>query len=158
MPDPVSSTDAELFGSVLALTQQLTLRVEKQLAPFGLTSRQWLLLAVLAKRFPGHAPTVSEATAVFGTSRQNVKQIALQLERRGWLRLEPDATDHRALRLMLTDRISVFDEPAVRGEQAAFIRSVFGGLTPGERRTFLGLVTACIGRMANLAPGEGGSP
>ncbi len=158
MPHQVTPTDVQLFGSVVAFTQQLTRRVDEHLAPFGLTSRQWLLLAVLSKRFPGHAPTVSEATDVFGTSRQNVKQIALQLERHGWLRLEPDATDHRALRLVLTDRIGVFDEPGVRGEQAAFIRTVFGGLTLSERRNFLGLVTACIARLADHEPAERVSP
>lgn len=55
--------------------QQLTLRVEERLESFGLTSRQWLLLGVIEKAFPGYAPTISEATAVFGSSRQNVKLV-----------------------------------------------------------------------------------
>ncbi|MFN0092132.1 MAG: MarR family winged helix-turn-helix transcriptional regulator [Acidimicrobiales bacterium] len=151
MTDGLSDTDIELFGSVLVFTQQLMLRADEYLEPFGLTSRQWLLLAVLDKRFPGSAPSISEATAVFGTSRQNVKQVALQLERRGWLRVEPDPVDRRMLRLVLTDKRTVFDDPAVQADQAAFILSVFGGLTPGERRTLLDMVATCIAGLSSTS-------
>jgi DNA-binding MarR family transcriptional regulator len=130
-------------------TQQLVSRADEYLEQFGLTTRQWLLLAVLDKQFPGSAPSISEATAVFGTSRQNVKQVALQLERRGWLRVEPDPADRRMLRLVLTDKRAVFDDPAVQADQATFILSVFGGLTPGERRTLLNMVTTCIGALSS---------
>lgn len=151
MDEGLSETDIELFGSLLMFTQQLVTRADDYLEPFGLTTRQWLLLAVLDKRFPGSAPSISEATSVFGTSRQNVKQVALQLERRGWLRVEPDPVDRRMLRLVLTDKLAVFDDPAVRADQAAFILSVLGGLTSGERRSLLGMVTACIAGLSSTA-------
>jgi len=149
--DGLSETDIQLFGSILMFTQQLVSRADEYLAQFGLTTRQWLLLAVLDKQFPGSAPSISEATAVFGTSRQNVKQVVLQLERRGWLRVEPDPVDRRMLRLVLTDKRAVFDDPVVQADQAAFILSVFGGLTPGERRTLLNMVTTCIAGLSSTA-------
>ncbi len=151
MAEGLSETDIELFGSILMFAQQLASRADEHLEPFGLTTRQWLLLAVLDKRFPGSAPSISEATAVFGTSRQNVKQVALQLERRGWLRVEPDPVDRRMLRLVLTDKRAVFDDPAVQADQAAFILSVFGGLTLGERRSLLNMVTTCIAGLSSTA-------
>jgi DNA-binding MarR family transcriptional regulator len=147
--EDLSSTDVELFGSIVVFTQQLMVRMDELLEPFGLTSRQWSLLAAIDRGFPeGYAPTISEATAVFGTSRQNVKQVAAQLERRGWLRLEPDPTDRRALRLVLTEQRAVFDDPAVQAPQSAFILSVFGGLTPRERRAFLSSVSKCMSRLS----------
>jgi DNA-binding MarR family transcriptional regulator len=149
MSDGLSDTDVELFGSLFVLMQQLTLRVEERLASFGLTSRQWLLLGVIEKAFPGYAPTISEATAAFGTSRQNVKQVALQLERRGWLRLQPDPADARVLRLVLTEKLAVFHDPIVEADQAAFILAVFGGLTHQERRAFLELVTKCLTHLSS---------
>jgi DNA-binding MarR family transcriptional regulator len=142
------SVEVELFGSLFVFMQQLTLQVEERLAPFGLTTRQWLLLGVIERAFPGYAPTISEATAAFGTSRQNVKQVALQLERRGWLRLEQDPADARALRLVLTEQLAVFHDPGVQADQAAFILAVFRGLTQRERRTFLDLVTRCVKNVA----------
>jgi DNA-binding MarR family transcriptional regulator len=156
--DGLSETDVQLFGSILMFTQQLMTRSDEHLEQFGLTTRQWLLLAVLDKRFPGSAPSISEATAVFGTSRQNVKQVAVQLERRGWLRVEPDPVDRRMLRLVLTDKRALLDDPAVQADQAAFILSVFGGLTPHERRTLLNMVTTCMaGGHAHTTSSAGGT-
>jgi len=143
--------EVELFGSLFVFMQQLTRQVEERLQRFGLTSRQWLLLGVLEKAFPGYAPTISEATAVFGTSRQNVKQVAGQLERGGWLRIERDAVDRRALRLVLTERLAEFHEPRVRADQTEFIHAVFTGLAPRERALFLDLVTRCTANLSLLA-------
>jgi len=137
------SVEVELFGSLFVFLQKLTRSVDAQLEPFGLTSRQWLLLAVIDKAFGAHAPTISEAAAAYGTSRQNVKQIALQLERRGWLRLEPDRDDARAVRLVPTERLQEFAEPAVQAAQAAFVLAAFGGIDPSERRTLRDLVVRC---------------
>jgi DNA-binding MarR family transcriptional regulator len=153
--DEPTATDIQLFGSLFVLMERLMLRAEEHLQPLGLTTRQWLLLGVLEKAFPGHAPTISEATAVFGTSRQNVKQVARQLERGGWLRLEPDPADGRMVRLVLTDQLAVFDDPQVRADQAAFILTLFGAFTERERRTFLDMVTTCIDR---LSPPPGDTP
>jgi DNA-binding MarR family transcriptional regulator len=150
MADGLSETDIQLFGSIVMFSQQLLSQADQFLAPFGLTSRQWLLLAVLAKQFPGTAPSISEATAVFGTSRQNVKRVALQLERGGWLRMEPDPVDRRMLRLVLTDKLAVFDDAAAKADQATFILSVFGGLAPGERRSLLDMVTTCIAGLSSM--------
>jgi len=109
------------------------------------------MLAVLDKRFQGTAPSISEATAVSGTSRQNVKQVALQLERRGWLRVEPDPVNRRMLRLVLTHKRAVFGDPAVQADQAAFVLSVSGGLTSDERLTLLNMVTTCIAGPSSTA-------
>lgn len=65
MTEALSGNDTELFGSVLMFTQQIMSRADKYLDPFGSTTRPWLLLAVLDKGFPGSAPSISEATAVF---------------------------------------------------------------------------------------------
>lgn len=140
----MTGTDVELFGSVFVWMQQLTVAVDERLKDFGLTSRQWLLLGVLDRAFSGYAPTISEATTVFGTSRQNVKQVALQLERKGWLRLVPDPSDGRVLRLELTDRLAVFQDPDVQADHAAFVLGVFGGLSQRERKSLLQMVSKCI--------------
>ena len=71
---------AEIFGSVFLIAQHLTKRADRELADLGLTTRQWLLLAVLKKTFPGVSPTLSEAAEAYGSSRQNIKQMALALE------------------------------------------------------------------------------
>jgi DNA-binding MarR family transcriptional regulator len=125
-------TRDDLFGRVFVLLQHLSRRVDLALAPVGLTSRQWLLLAVLTRGFPGAAPTLSEAAALFGTSRQNVKQIAVQLVARGYLALDVDPADARATRLRLTARVAELDAPDVVAGQVAVLDELFACFTPEE--------------------------
>lgn len=146
-----SDTRADLFGGLFVLSQHLTRRADEALAPLDLTSRQWLLLAVLVRGFPGHAPTLSEAAVAYGTSRQNVKQVALQLAARGFLTLSTDGNDRRATRLVLTEQVPSFEDQFGAHEQQAFLTDAFGGLTDDQVATMADLVTRCI---AHLAGGE----
>ena len=123
---------SEAFGSVFLLGQHLTRLADRELAEHGLTTRQWLLLAVLTKVFPDRSPSLSEAAQEYGSSRQNVKQIALGLEAAGFVRLVSDPTDARTTRIETTDRVRLFDEPAMVRRTAAMLDDVFAGLTPDE--------------------------
>jgi DNA-binding MarR family transcriptional regulator len=132
--------ESELFGGLFVLAGQLTRRADEALARFGLTSRQWLLLAVLSR---SESPTLTEAARAYGSSRQNVKQVALQLAARGYLRMLPDPADRRSTRLVLTDRVAVFDEPDVATAQSAFVADVFAPLADDELATLRSLVGRC---------------
>jgi MarR family transcriptional regulator for hemolysin len=138
--DDLLGVRAELFGSVFVLTQHLTRRTDAALETFGLTTRQWLLLAVLGKAFPDRSASLSEAAEKYGSSRQNVKQIAVGLESRGFLRLVPDPVDGRTTRLQVTDRVRVFDEPDSQARAAALLADAFAGLTPEETLALRDLV------------------
>lgn len=138
-------TEAELFGALFVLGQHLTRHADEALTPYGVTSRQWLLLAVLVRAFPGTQPTLSEAAAVYGTSRQNVKMIANQLAARRLVELRPDPADRRAVRLAVTGRVAeLFDTPEASAQQQGIVGAVFAGLTSDEVATFSRLVTRCI--------------
>ena len=96
---------------------------------------------MLAKQFPGERPTLSEAAVWYGSSRQNVKKIAEQLQAAGYLRLLPDPEDRRALRLHLTAKVARFDEPSQLARQAEFFRETFDGLAADDLRALRRLVT-----------------
>jgi DNA-binding MarR family transcriptional regulator len=122
----------DVFGQVFVLAQQLARRADAELAPLGLTTSQWLLLAVVT-RHPRRPPSLSEAAAVYGTSRQNVKQVAGQLAARGYLELRADPGDARALRLHATAKVAeAFDRAPARARQRRFIRRLFTGLSDGD--------------------------
>jgi MarR family transcriptional regulator, transcriptional regulator for hemolysin len=123
---------AEAFGSVFVLAQHLTRTADSELAEHGLTTRQWLLLAVLTKVFDDGSPSLSEAAQEYGSSRQNVKQIALGLEAAGFVRLVSDPTDARTTRIETTDRVRLFDSPAMVRRTAAMLDDVFAGISPDE--------------------------
>jgi DNA-binding MarR family transcriptional regulator len=132
--EPSEALRAEIFGSTFLLTQYLARRGDEALAPLGLTTKQWLLLAVVTRKFPGRSPTLSEAATWYGSSRQNVKQIARQLETRGYLRLATDPDDQRALRLHLAERARVFDSPRESARLARVLAGLLDGFSPGDLR------------------------
>jgi DNA-binding MarR family transcriptional regulator len=132
----LDATRAEVFGSMFFLAQHLARQVDSALDPLGLTTKQWLLLVLLVKRLAGERPTLSEAAKWYGSSRQNVKQIAEQLEKRGYLLLEADPADARAIRLRLTAKIKLFDTRPELARQKALMNEVFAWAKPGELETF----------------------
>ena len=147
--DELLAARAEIFGSIFVVVQHLARRADAELAALGLTTRQWLLLAVLTKWFPGHSPSLSEAAERYGSSRQNVKQIALGLEARGFVRLVPDRDDGRTTRIALTERIGVFDEPEMVEQASALLADACAGLSVGETLTLRDLVRRWLAGVAN---------
>ena len=146
MPNRIDQ-ESEAFGQLFVLSQHLGRRADAALVPFGLTSRQWLLLAVLSRR-PGAPATLSEAAVGYGTSRQNVKQIALQLAAGGYLVLEPDADDARVTRLVLTPKVAAFDEPAAVAAQHAFLDDVFAALSDDELAALESAVRSTVAHLS----------
>ncbi|HYO42154.1 MAG TPA: MarR family transcriptional regulator [Candidatus Limnocylindrales bacterium] len=152
MDDDLLQPASDAFGGVFVLAGHLARLTDEGLADWGLTTRQWLLLAVLAKGFPARSPSLTEAAQAYGTTRQNVKQIAMGLEARGWLRLVPDPRDRRTIRLEVTDRVRIFDEPEGRDRGRAVIEAAFNGLTRDEvldLRRLVGRWWACVSRASS---------
>lgn len=144
---------AELFGSVFVIVQHLTKTADRELADLGLTTRQWLLLAVLTKGFPDRSPSLSEAAEAYGSSRQNVKQIARGLEKDGFVRLVSDPTDARTTRVEVTERVHLFDRPPMVERSAAMLDGAFAGLTPKETVQLHALAQRWLGALHDHALG-----
>lgn len=130
--EPPTDPRPVAFGTVFIVAHHLDLLGDVALAPLGLTTKQWLLLAVIERAFAARRPTLSEAAAAYGSSRQNVKAMARALEAAGYLRLVPDAVDGRATRLEPTTRLDVFATPEWRARESAFFEFAFGGLDPED--------------------------
>ena len=140
------------FATVFVVAQHLDRLGDVVLAPLGLTTKQWLLLAVVQQGLAGSRPTLTEAAAVYGSSRQNVKAIARGLEVAGYLRLVPDPEDHRATRLEVTDRVAVFATPDWHAREEAFFALTFGHLEPGEVAQLADLLARWLAGVASRPP------
>ena len=149
---------AEVFGSVFLLAQYLARRGDEALAPLDLTTKQWLLLAIVARRFPGEHPTLTEAALWYGSSRQNVKAIAEQLQARGYLRLESDPADRRALRLHLTRKAGVFDAPDEAARLAGVIASLLDGFDGADLTTLRDLLRRWLAVVSPATPAAPPTP
>ncbi|PLW99720.1 MAG: MarR family transcriptional regulator [Marinilabiliales bacterium] len=122
-----------IFGMIFYLAQKWQVMGDKVLEEkVGITMKQWLLLVIL-EQFDDHLPTLSEAANKFGTSRQNIKQLVKQLEKRGFAILAADPADKRAQRIALTGKHRKFftSDEAVQWQED-FISGLFEGVDKEE--------------------------
>lgn len=115
-----------LFGSLHILATRKETLMEREMAQFGVTFKQWFLMSVVRNAF-NRPPSLNEAARVMGTSHQNVKKIAVLLERKGLVRLEKDKKDTRVTRLVLTEDSDRFAKE-IQGKASAFTETLFEGL------------------------------
>ena len=73
-------------------------------------------------------PTVKELAEIMGSSHQNVKQILLKLEKKGFVRITIDERDKRKQRIELTDYCKEFCE---RNDEMAMsiMKKMFRGIS-----------------------------
>lgn len=98
MGDNRESQEKFLFAALFLYANRLQTAGDK--LDKVVTMKQWLLI-VMAKQFGGEAPTLSELGSFLGCSRQNVKKLALSLEKTGLIELRRDG---RALRVVHTEK------------------------------------------------------
>jgi len=118
----------EIFGKIFFIAQQWQVLGDKEMTRIGLTTKQWMLLVVLENFPQGTLPSVTATAKAFGTSRQNVKRIAGDLEEKGYLDILKDEDDQRIQRFRLTGiHRPLFDSPENRKWQEEFITGLFEG-------------------------------
>lgn len=96
----------EVFANVFKLSNTLQVYLDQGLKKDGLTSKQMFLMIVIGS-FDSN-PSFKEAAGRSGTSYQNVKQIALKLEKQGFVHIMSDDDDKRCKRLALTDKARTY--------------------------------------------------
>ena len=145
---PGDAQESRAFGHVFLLAQRWQVLGDEFLRQWGLTTKQWLLLATLEVRLDGSA-TLGEAARAYGTSHQNVKRIAQSLQESGFLDLTRDPDDRRVLRLNITGKNREFWE-AHNAEALDFIHGLFGNLNDGETQEFTRLVVKLVQQTEKL--------
>lgn len=123
----------DLFAYIFLLSQRLQYISDKQLKGNGLTTKQFLMMAVTEKSFD-HSPGIKEVAEALSTSHQNIKQMANQLEKKGFIEQFKDPNDMRVTRLRNTEYCKDFwDNHA--DEQMMDIMQMFKELTDQEIET-----------------------
>lgn len=67
-------------------------------------------------------PTIKELAGIMGSSHQNVKQILLKLEKKGFVDILVDQADKRKQRVMLTEKTRVFCEEHDEGSSRIMVQ------------------------------------
>ena len=110
-----------LFGGVFALSNRLQLLGDKY--DPNISTKQWFLIAVI-NSFHEEVPTISMTANRIGSSRQNIKKMAVILEKRGFINIVKDNEDARIQRLELTTYCKEYFGARQEGEEK-FIDAVF---------------------------------
>ena len=119
-----------LFVSLFLIANKLQIIGDRYLAPVDLTTKQWLLM-VMILQFGQNPPTISQAAGIIGSSRQNVKQLALKLEKNGYIKIEKDSGDSRILRLRLTNKhMKLWEERSSMDED--FLANLFSEIDSSD--------------------------
>lgn len=117
----MKSLQATIFGSFFTLSNRL--QVVGDALDRQMTLKQWLLIAVLVKS-EEEALSLSELAQRMGSSRQNVKKMALLLEKQGFLSIEKCEADKRFLQVSVT-KACLAHCKGREPEENAFIERLF---------------------------------
>lgn len=104
--------------------------IGKKLADDKITTKQWLMMIIIENAFT-HDPSMQEVADALSTTHQNVKQLAIRLEARGFLKIERDHDNKRILRLKTTDASHEYWDKR-SPEDLKSITAVFEGLDDDE--------------------------
>ena len=94
---------AHIYALIFDCSTRLQVLMDRELEKDGLTAKQWYLLLCI-ERSGQDFVTLTDLAALIGTSRQNTKQLALKLERSGFVDMSPNPGDGRSLILQTTDK------------------------------------------------------
>jgi len=85
--------------------------------------KQWFVLAIIANS-TSKTNNLGDIAKSYGTSRQNIKKIAIILEKKGFLSLKKDPNDKRSLQLTLTEKCYEYLKSRHQ-QEALYFMSVF---------------------------------
>lgn len=117
-----------ILGRIFLLANRLQV-LGDQIVAEDMTIRQWLLTAGIAQY--KKPPSLNEISEAMGSSHQNVKQLVMKLKEKGFLRIERDIEDKRAICFILEDKCFEYCERR-REEITQFLSKLFEDMTPDE--------------------------
>ena len=119
---------AYIFGAIFFLDTIIQNAGDKFFTE--ITTKQWFLLLSII-RSGAESPTLTEVSRIIGYSTQNVKKLAVHLEKAGLVELQKDINDSRALRIALTKKCFKYLESRKEKENE-FIEKLYDGITDEE--------------------------
>ena len=105
--------------------------------------------AIICIKLCKEPPTLNDLADIMGSSHQNVKQILLKLERKGFVSMTPDRNDRRKLRIVLTDMCREFCEKNDAPSQA-IIGRIFEDIDEKQLRVTIETIMAMERNVSKL--------
>ena len=90
--------------------------------------------AIICISFCKEAPTINDLSEILGSSHQNVKQILLKLEKKGFIKFEKDKQDKRKQRIVVTKACLKFCEQN-NATSSQIMQKMFEGIPEKDIKT-----------------------
>ncbi|MHC1723921.1 MAG: MarR family winged helix-turn-helix transcriptional regulator [Aminipila sp.] len=116
-----------IFANIFLLSNRLQTVMDSDIEE--LTAKQWLT-AMMIGMFD-EPPTLKQLAKICDSSHQNTKQLILKLETKGFIRIENDSKDLRAMRILTTDKWQKWNQDNNQNSMD-FIAKMFFNLTDEE--------------------------
>jgi DNA-binding MarR family transcriptional regulator len=113
-----------------------------------ISTKQWFVLLILFI-MKDYSPTLNELSDAVGSSHQNVKQLILKLEKKGYVELGKDDEDARRLRIKVTAKAFELNN-AYEEKSSIFIDSLFDGLKEEELDITNNVISALINKSERM--------
>lgn len=122
------------FASILICSNMLeNMFNSSQNSEDSLTSKQWLLMAIISSF--KEMPTLSMTGEKMGCSRQNIKQIAQILRKKGYVDFCKSEGDRNTIRLCPTDKWWIYCRES-DDETSAILDNIFAGFSDAQVAEF----------------------
>jgi DNA-binding MarR family transcriptional regulator len=143
----LSSAEEEAWKAVAALMLQLPGPLDAQLQhDSGITMFEYMVLSSLSM-CPDHSRRMSELARLSNGSLSRLSNVAKRLERRGWLRREPDPDDGRSILARLTESGWKVVQAAAPGHVEAVRRLVIDPLTGPQLEALAAAAQSIVGSL-----------
>ena len=120
-----------IFGSIFTVSNRLQLVMDQQMPE--LSAKQWFVLTMLS--FFDNPPSLISLAKVCDSSYQNIKQIVLKLEEKGFVKLEDDVSDKRAKCIVMTSKFTEWNKKT-KTKADRFVKSLFEPLSTEQIKDF----------------------
>ena len=96
--------------------------------------------AVICINLCKESPTINELAEIMGSSHQNVKQILIKLEKKGFVQMITDDSDRRKQRIVVTEKCNEFCKSNDK-ESQIYMNRTFEGITQEQITTTIQTIT-----------------
>lgn len=135
----------EVFGMLFKTSNAMQVYLDTMLVKDELTAKQMYLM-IIVSTFKDKAPTLKEVADKSSSSYQNVKQLALKLESKGYIAIVSGDQDRRKKHLLLTEKAKLYWED--RDEKdLEDMNKLFSGCSHEELKAFLHVTKQLLSNM-----------
>lgn len=130
--------EREIFANLFKTANVLQVYLDHLLSPDEMTAKQMFLMIVVGT-FGEDYPTLKEVAEKSSSSYQNVKQLAIKLEKAGFIEILEDKKDRRKKRLVLTKQASEYWQQRDQQDQES-MNKMFVGCSLDELKSCLDVI------------------